>query len=102
MGLEDNKDADKEDFTDKKAEVEEVIKPLIDAVKASGSGDVDEDDIDNGRGALRESLFWKGLSRTRDLARVFLVSSPALRFISIRTINLIEKGCRTLDAEIYS
>merc|ERR1712164_137766 len=45
--LEDNKDADKEDFTDKKAEVEEVIKPLIDAVKASGSGDVDEDDIDN-------------------------------------------------------
>merc|ERR1712147_45501 len=46
--LEDNKDADKEDFTDKKAEVEEVIKPLIDAAKsAGGSGDVDEDDIDN-------------------------------------------------------
>merc|ERR1711927_32448 len=43
-----NKDADKEDFTDKKAEVEEVIKPLIDAAKsAGGSGDVDEDDIDN-------------------------------------------------------
>merc|ERR1712034_218737 len=46
--LEDNKEADKEDFTDKKAEVEEVIKPLIDAAKsAGGSGDVDEDDIDN-------------------------------------------------------
>merc|ERR1712224_514868 len=29
--FEDNKEADKEDFTDKKAEVEEVIKPLIDA-----------------------------------------------------------------------
>merc|ERR1712162_57581 len=44
--LEDNKDADKEDFTDKEAE--EVIKPLIDAAKsAGGSGDVDEDDIDN-------------------------------------------------------
>merc|ERR1712072_1204787 len=45
--LEDNKEADKEDFTDKKAEVEEVIKPLIDAAKESSSDDVDEDDIDN-------------------------------------------------------
>merc|ERR1712159_351867 len=35
--LEDNKDADKEDFTDKKAEVEEVIKPLIDAAKEASS-----------------------------------------------------------------
>merc|ERR1712182_44321 len=38
---------DKEDFTDKKAEVEEVIKPLIDAAKESSSDTVDEDDIDN-------------------------------------------------------
>jgi len=45
--LEDNKEADKEDFTDKKAEVEEVIKPLIDAAKESSSDTVDEDDIDN-------------------------------------------------------
>ena len=46
--LEDNKDADREDFTEKKQEVEDVIKPLIDAAKsAGGSGDVDEDDIDN-------------------------------------------------------
>jgi heat shock protein 5 len=45
--LEDNKEADKEDFTDKKAEVEEVIKPLIDAAKESSSDNVDEDDIDN-------------------------------------------------------
>jgi len=45
--LEDNKDADKEDFTDKKAEVEEVIKPLIDAAKEASSDTVDEDDIDN-------------------------------------------------------
>merc|ERR1712118_596665 len=44
--LEDNKEADK-DFTDKKAEVEEVIKPLIDAAKESSSDTVDEDDIDN-------------------------------------------------------
>ena len=44
--LEDNKEADKEDFTDKKAEVEEVIKPLIDAAKESSSDTVDED-IDN-------------------------------------------------------
>merc|ERR1712124_30573 len=44
---EDNKEADKEDFTDKKAEVEEVIKPLIDAAKESSSDTVDEDDIDN-------------------------------------------------------
>merc|ERR1712182_140043 len=44
--LEDNKEADKEDFTDK-AEVEEVIKPLIDAAKESSSDTVDEDDIDN-------------------------------------------------------
>merc|ERR1719379_1157054 len=42
--LEDNKEADKEDFTDKKAEVEEVIKPLIDAAKESSSDTVDEDD----------------------------------------------------------
>merc|ERR1712072_1502048 len=40
-------EADKEDFTDKKAEVEEVIKPLIDAAKESSSDNVDEDDIDN-------------------------------------------------------
>merc|ERR1712078_58008 len=40
-------EADKEDFTDKKAEVEEVIKPLIDAAKESSSDTVDEDDIDN-------------------------------------------------------
>merc|ERR1711869_79251 len=39
--------ADKEDFTDKKAEVEEVIKPLIDAAKESSSDTVDEDDTDN-------------------------------------------------------
>merc|ERR1719421_494871 len=39
--LEDNKD------TDKKAEVEEVIKPLIDAAKEASSDTVDEDDIDN-------------------------------------------------------
>merc|ERR1712118_389721 len=45
--LEDNKEADKEDSTDKKAEVEEVIKPLIDAAKESSSDTVDEDDIDN-------------------------------------------------------
>merc|ERR1719247_302382 len=45
--LEDNKEADKEDFTDKKAEVEEVTKPLIDAAKESSSDNVDEDDIDN-------------------------------------------------------
>merc|ERR1712072_1128484 len=45
--LEDNKEADKEVFTDKKAEVEEVIKPLIDAAKESSSDTVDEDDIDN-------------------------------------------------------
>ena len=45
--LEDNKEADKEDFTDKKAEVEEVIKPLIDAAKEASSDTVDEDDIDN-------------------------------------------------------
>merc|ERR1712224_1161139 len=45
--LEDNKEADKEDFTDKKAEVEEVIKPLIDAAKESSNDTVDEDDIDN-------------------------------------------------------
>merc|ERR1712182_15499 len=38
-------DANKEDFTDKKAEVEEVIKPLIDAAKESSSDTVDEDDI---------------------------------------------------------
>merc|ERR1719263_995047 len=38
--LEDNKEADKEDFTDKKAEVEEVIKPLIDAAKESSSDNV--------------------------------------------------------------
>merc|ERR1711981_1346192 len=31
---------DKEDFTDKKAEVEEVIKPLIDAAKESSSDNV--------------------------------------------------------------
>merc|ERR1719379_2102095 len=41
--LEDNKEADKEDFTDKKAEVEEVIKPLIDAAKESSSDTVVED-----------------------------------------------------------
>merc|ERR1739847_2087 len=40
-------EADKEHFTDKKAEVEEVIKPLIDAAKESSSDTVDEDDIDN-------------------------------------------------------
>ena len=46
--LEDNKESDKEDFVEKKQEVEDVIKPLIDAAKsAGGSGDVDEDDIDN-------------------------------------------------------
>merc|ERR1711959_520232 len=45
--LEGNKEADKEDFTDKKAEVEEVIKPLIAAAKESSSDTVDEDDIDN-------------------------------------------------------
>merc|ERR1719387_2007634 len=45
--LEDNKEANKEDFTDKKAEVEEVIEPLIDAAKESSSDTVDEDDIDN-------------------------------------------------------
>merc|ERR1719379_2657698 len=44
--LEDNKEADKEDFKEKKAEVEEVIKPLIDAAKESSSDTVDEDDID--------------------------------------------------------
>merc|ERR1712072_558314 len=46
--LEGNKESDKEDFVEKKQEVEDVIKPLIDAAKsAGGSGDVDEDAIDN-------------------------------------------------------
>merc|ERR1712057_159005 len=45
--LEDNKEGDKEDFSDKRAEVEEVVKPLIDAAKESTGDTSDEDDIDN-------------------------------------------------------